>query len=83
MPEGATIAEEAEVITALQSVFDPEIPVNIYDLGLIYQCEIDHKGDVAITMTLTAPAALWLAKCQAKWPRLLPMLKGWDWLLLP
>ena len=56
LPAGEEIAEEAEVINALRSVFDPEIPVNIYDLGLIYQCEIDHKGDVAITMTLTAPA---------------------------
>ncbi len=47
---------ETDVVAALRNVFDPEIPVNIYDLGLIY--EIDVKGDnsVDIEMTLTAPA---------------------------
>ena len=43
------------VITALQSVYDPEIPVNIYDLGLIYKLEIADSGNVRIEMTLTAP----------------------------
>ncbi len=46
---------EAEVITALRSVYDPEIPVNIYDLGLIYQVRIDENKHVFIDMTLTAP----------------------------
>jgi FeS assembly SUF system protein len=45
-----------EVIAALRTIYDPEIPVNIYDLGLIYDLEIDGQGDVAIRMTLTAPA---------------------------
>lgn len=44
------------VLEALRSVYDPEIPVNIYDLGLIYDCTMDDAGDVAIKMTLTAPA---------------------------
>lgn len=44
-----------EVVLALQGVFDPEIPVNIYDLGLIYGLEVDGSGDVRITMTLTTP----------------------------
>lgn len=43
------------VIAALQTVYDPEIPVNIYELGLIYGCEIDPDGRVEIRMTLTAP----------------------------
>ncbi len=44
------------VIDALRQVFDPEIPVNIYDLGLIYRLEIDALGRVKVDMTLTAPA---------------------------
>jgi FeS assembly SUF system protein len=43
------------VIEALRTVFDPEIPVNIYDLGLIYRLKIDEVGGVDIDMTLTAP----------------------------
>lgn len=48
-------ALEAKVIAALRTVFDPEIPVNIYDLGLIYHIDVASDGNVAITMTLTAP----------------------------
>ncbi|MCX7115367.1 MAG: SUF system Fe-S cluster assembly protein [Gammaproteobacteria bacterium] len=43
------------VITQLKTVFDPEIPVNIYDLGLIYDVKINQDGVVAIQMTLTSP----------------------------
>jgi FeS assembly SUF system protein len=43
------------VIEALKDIFDPEIPVNIYDLGLIYAVEVTPDADVAITMTLTTP----------------------------
>src|SRR5260370_39698519 len=43
------------VIAALRTVHDPEIPVNIYDLGLIYRIAPDHQGAVEIDMTLTAP----------------------------
>jgi len=47
---------EAKIIAALRSVFDPEIPVNIYDLGLIYNLQIDDQtNDVYILMTLTTP----------------------------
>lgn len=45
-----------DLIAALRTIYDPEIPVNIYDLGLIYDLDIDEKGNVAIAMTLTAPA---------------------------
>jgi len=45
----------AQVIEAIRSCYDPEIPVNIYDLGLIYGVEVGEKGDVEIKMTLTTP----------------------------
>lgn len=48
-------ALEALVVAALKTVFDPEIPTNIYDLGLIYDIKIDEKKHVAIQMTLTSP----------------------------
>jgi len=44
------------VVAALRTIFDPEIPVNIYDLGLIYDLDVDEEGKVFIRMTLTAPA---------------------------
>jgi FeS assembly SUF system protein len=44
-----------KVVAALKKVFDPEMPVNIYELGLIYDIAIDTAGNVAIRMTLTAP----------------------------
>lgn len=44
------------VIEALKTVFDPEIPVNIYEMGLIYDVVVDAAGMVGVTMTLTAPA---------------------------
>jgi FeS assembly SUF system protein len=56
LPEDATVAGREEVIEALKTVHDPEIPVNIYDLGLIYELEIEPGGTVLIGMTLTAPA---------------------------
>jgi FeS assembly SUF system protein len=43
------------VITALRDIYDPEIPVNIYDLGLIYGVDIDDEGHAVIAMTLTTP----------------------------
>lgn len=47
---------EAEVLEALRSCFDPEIPVNIYELGLIYDVKVEESGAVKIQMTLTAPS---------------------------
>lgn len=49
------LALEEKVVTMLKTVYDPEIPVNVYDLGLIYGVDIDDNKDVTITMTLTAP----------------------------
>ena len=54
--ESADDGLRAEVIDALRTVYDPEIPVNIYDLGLIYGLDVDEAtGQVSIRMTLTAP----------------------------
>jgi FeS assembly SUF system protein len=46
---------EEKVIAALKTVYDPEIPVNIYELGLIYSIKVDTENKVKIVMTLTAP----------------------------
>ncbi len=46
----------SEIVTALRGVYDPEIPVDIYELGLIYGIEVDTDGFVDVTMTLTSPA---------------------------
>lgn len=55
-PMVAVAELEDAVIEALRGVQDPEIPLNIYDLGLIYRLEVNPGGEVAIDMTLTAPA---------------------------
>jgi FeS assembly SUF system protein len=47
---------EGKVIAALKTVYDPEIPVDIYELGLIYKIDIDAEKNVTVRMTLTAPA---------------------------
>jgi FeS assembly SUF system protein len=46
---------KSRVIKKLRTIFDPEIPVNIYDLGLIYQLDVNDIGEVQVRMTLTAP----------------------------
>jgi FeS assembly SUF system protein len=46
---------EGQILEVLKSIFDPEIPVNIYDLGLIYEIDVDDYNNVDIKMTLTAP----------------------------
>ena len=46
---------EQRVVTALRHIYDPELPVNIYDLGLIYEIEINNHSEVFVRMTLTAP----------------------------
>ena len=46
---------QQDVISALKEIYDPEIPVNIYDLGLIYGVEVDDECDVTVIMTLTTP----------------------------
>lgn len=46
---------QATVVEALKSIYDPEIPVDIYELGLIYDVDISEDGDAVVTMTLTTP----------------------------
>ena len=54
-PENEFLQIEDEVIKVLKSIYDPEIPVNIWDLGLIYEVDADDDNNVKIRMTLTAP----------------------------
>jgi FeS assembly SUF system protein len=51
-----TAKVEAAVVEVLKTVYDPEIPVDIYELGLIYKVRVDAKGEVDVDMTLTSPA---------------------------
>ncbi|MDR2919273.1 MAG: iron-sulfur cluster assembly protein [Tannerella sp.] len=53
--ENEFLQTEEAIVAALKTVFDPEIPVNIYDLGLIYKVNVDDENNVQIDMTLTAP----------------------------
>ena len=46
---------EATIMGVLKTIYDPEIPVNIYDLGLIYSVDVDKESNVEVEMTLTAP----------------------------
>lgn len=46
---------EKDIVLTLKTIYDPEIPVNIYDLGLIYEIDFDPSGEATIRMTLTAP----------------------------
>jgi len=46
---------EEAIVAMLKTVYDPEIPVNIYDLGLVYKVDVDEEKNVTIDMTLTAP----------------------------
>ena len=54
-PDGEPTPDEDTIIAAIATVYDPEIPVNIYELGLIYAIEIADAGAVKVEMTLTAP----------------------------
>lgn len=54
-PDGEKTATETDIIEALKTVSDPEIMINVYDMGLIYKIDIAENGDVKIDMTVTAP----------------------------
>ncbi len=56
MTEELRLELTEKVVTMLKTVYDPEVPVDIYELGLIYGIDIDDDGNLKITMTLTAPA---------------------------
>jgi FeS assembly SUF system protein len=52
---GKTLALRPQIVQALSTIFDPEIPVNIYELGLVYEIAVDADNAVGVRMTLTAP----------------------------
>ena len=54
--EEATPSLEDRIVEALKTVYDPEIPVNIYELGLIYDIDVQDAGQIDVKMTLTSPA---------------------------
>lgn len=53
--ENEFLQMEMDIVNAIKNVYDPEIPVNVYDLGLIYKIDIMDEGKVQVTMTLTSP----------------------------
>ncbi|HIU54474.1 MAG TPA: DUF59 domain-containing protein [Candidatus Gallibacteroides avistercoris] len=53
--ENELLSVEEKIVRLLKTVYDPEIPVNVYDLGLIYKVDVDDDNNVKIEMTLTAP----------------------------
>ena len=53
--ENELLSVEEKIVRLVKTVFDPEIPVNVYDLGLIYKVDVDDDNNVKIEMTLTAP----------------------------
>lgn len=55
MDADTRLKTEEKIISMLKTVYDPEIPVNIYDLGLIYKIDLQDDGEVVLDMTLTAP----------------------------
>jgi FeS assembly SUF system protein len=56
MMENEFLQTEEKIVRYLKTVYDPEIPVNIYDLGLIYKIDLQPDGQLVIDMTLTAPS---------------------------
>lgn len=55
MSDNNLLKLEEDIVNMLKTVYDPEIPIDIYNLGLIYEVDIDDDNNVTITMTLTAP----------------------------
>ncbi len=55
LPKGSKLASKEDIVEALKTVSDPEIPINIYDMGFIYDIRQIENGDIEIDMTLTAP----------------------------
>ena len=55
LPAGTERADMQTIIDAIRQVYDPEIPINVYDMGLIYHIDIHENGNILIDMSLTAP----------------------------
>jgi len=67
---------EIEIVRILKTIFDPEIPVNIYDLGLIYEILVQDEGKVSLTMTLTSPGCPLADQIMAEVDAKLKMIEG-------
>ena len=67
---------EKKIIAALKTVYDPEIPVDIYELGLIYEIKIDEEANVIIEMTLTSPSCPAAAEIPAEMETKVKALEG-------
>ena len=69
---------EIEIVKILKTIYDPEIPVNIYDLGLIYEILVEDGGKVFVEMTLTAPGCPMADQILAEVDAKLKMIEGVD-----
>ena len=67
---------EIEIVKVLKTIYDPEIPVNIYDLGLIYEIIVQDEGKVSVDMTLTAPGCPMADQILAEVDAKLKMIDG-------
>ena len=56
MKGDGTVSLRSQIVEALKTVYDPEIPVNIWEVGLIYQVEVNEGGEARVVMTLTSPS---------------------------
>ena len=69
---------EINILKAIKTIYDPEIPVNIYDLGLIYEILVDDNAKATITMTLTAPGCPMADQIMAEVKSKVAAVKGVD-----
>ena len=67
---------EIEIVKMLKTIYDPEIPVNIYDLGLIYEILVEEGGKAKVTMSLTAPGCPMADQIMAEVEAKLKMIEG-------
>jgi len=67
---------EIEIVKILKTIYDPEIPVNIYDLGLIYEIQVKEEGKVFVQMTLTAPGCPMADQIMAEVDAKIRMIEG-------
>ncbi len=74
--------KEIEIVRVLKTIYDPEIPVNIYDLGLIYEIIVGEDGKVTVDMTLTAPGCPMADQIMAEVEAKLKTIDGVDELAL-
>ena len=66
LPEGALLAARDDIVDALKTVSDPEIPINIYDMGFVYDIRQLNNGNVEIDMTRPRRPARWRAFCRSR-----------------